>query len=105
MSNRQTQTGGRVRGSWQGQQKKKWRKGNAQGKKKSRNETRVKRTRTTGGLIEVDIDALELEVRVAVVGAGRVDSVLVANHLPELGTNLVAALTSLDVDDLTHGGG
>ena len=38
----------------------------------------------TCGLIVVDIDALELEIRVAVVGAGRVDTVLVRDHLPEL---------------------
>ena len=38
----------------------------------------------TCGLIVVDIDALELQIRVAVVGAGRVDTVLVRDHLPEL---------------------
>ena len=30
-----------------------------------------------GGLVVVDIDSLELEIRVAVVGAGWVDAVLV----------------------------
>jgi hypothetical protein len=29
--------------------------------------------------------------------------VLVGDDLPELGTNLVAALAALDVDDFTHG--
>jgi len=29
--------------------------------------------------------------------------VLVAHDLPELGTDLVAALTTLDMHDLTHG--
>ena len=38
----------------------------------------------TCGLIVVDIDALELQIGVAVVGAGRVDTVLVRDHLPEL---------------------
>mmetsp|Transcript_31309 Transcript_31309/g.79466 ORF Transcript_31309/g.79466 Transcript_31309/m.79466 type:complete len:502 (-) Transcript_31309:80-1585(-) len=55
------------------------------------------------GLVEVDIDALELEVRVAVVGTGGVNAVLVGDDLPELGPDLVAALASLDVDDLAHG--
>ena len=32
-----------------------------------------------------------------------VDAVLVARDLPELGSDLVAALASLDVDDLAHG--
>ena len=30
---------------------------------------------------------------------GRVDTVLVGDHLPELGTDLVTALASLDVDE------
>jgi hypothetical protein len=30
------------------------------------------------------------------------NSMLVGDHLPKLGTDLVAALASLDVDDLTH---
>lgn len=39
----------------------------------------------TSGFVVVDIDALELEVAVAVIGAGGVDAVLVRDHLPELG--------------------
>jgi hypothetical protein len=57
---------------------------------------------TTSGLVEVDVDALELQVRVTMVGAGRVNTVLVADDLPELGTDLVAALTTLDMNDLSH---
>ena len=58
--------------------------------------------RTTGGLVEVNVDALKLEIRVTVVGAGGVYAVLVADDLPELGSDLVAALAGLDVHDLTH---
>ena len=36
------------------------------------------------GLIVVDVDALQLKVGVAVVGAGGVDAVLVRDDLPEL---------------------
>ena len=36
------------------------------------------------------------------VGASGVNAVLIADNLPELGTDLVAALATLDVDDLTH---
>ena len=57
---------------------------------------------STGGLIEVDIDSLELEIRVTVVGTSWVDAVLVGDDLPELGTNLVTALTTLDVNDFSH---
>ena len=38
----------------------------------------------------------------AVAGAGRTDAVLVGDHLPELGADLVATLTALDSNELTH---
>ena len=47
----------------------------------------------TGGLVVVHVDALQLEVRVTLVGTGGVDAVLVGDDLPELGTDLVTALT------------
>ena len=57
---------------------------------------------STGGFVEVNVDSLELEVRVAVVGTSGVDSVLIGDDFPELGTNLVTALTGLDVNDFSH---
>lgn len=48
-------------------------------------------------LIVIHVDTLELQVRVAVVRARRVNAVLVADHLPELRADLVAALAALDV--------
>lgn len=39
----------------------------------------------------------------AVVLAGEIDAVLVAGDLPELGTDLVAALATLDVQNFSHG--
>ena len=54
------------------------------------------------GLVEVDVDALELEIGVALVRAGRIDAMFVRNDFPELGTDLVTALTSLDANDFTH---
>ncbi len=56
----------------------------------------------TSGFVKVHVDSLELQVGVAVVGAGGVDAVLVGDNLPELGTDLVTALASLDVDDFSH---
>jgi len=56
----------------------------------------------TGGFVEVDVDALELEVGVTVVGAGGVNTVFVGDDFPELGTDLVTALAGLDVDDFSH---
>ena len=57
---------------------------------------------TPAGLIEVHVDTLQLQVGVAVVGAGGVHAMLITDDLPELGTNLVAALATLDVHDFPH---
>jgi len=57
---------------------------------------------STSSLVVVNVDSLELQVRVTVVSTGRVNAVLVGNDFPEFGTNLVTALTSLDVNDLSH---
>jgi len=57
----------------------------------------------TGGFVVVDVDSLQLEVRVSVVGTGWVNSVLVGDDFPELGTDLVTALSSLNVNDFSHG--
>jgi len=52
----------------------------------------------TGGLVEVHVDALQLQVGVTVVGTSGIHPVLVGDDLPELGTDLVTTLTSLDVN-------
>nr|GMC54175.1 hypothetical protein Iba_chr01dCG13670 [Ipomoea batatas] len=84
----------------------------AQGTSSSRLEIHKHRTGdipAAGSLIEIDVDALELEVInggvaavAALVAAGRINAVLVADNFPELGANLVAALASLNVQDLSH---
>ena len=56
----------------------------------------------TTGLVVVHIDPLELEVGLPLVGPGGVDAMLVADDLPELGADLVAALASLDMHDFSH---
>ena len=56
----------------------------------------------TGGFVVVDVDSLELEIGVTVIGTGRVNTVLVGNDLPEFGTDLVTALTGLDMNDFSH---
>ena len=57
---------------------------------------------SSGGFVVVNVDSLELEVGVSVVGSGGVNSVLVRDDFPELGTNLVTALSSLNVNDFSH---
>ena len=57
---------------------------------------------STGGLVEVDVDSLELEIGVAVVGTSWVNAVLVRDDFPELRTDLVTALAALDVDNFSH---
>jgi predicted glutamine amidotransferase len=49
----------------------------------------------TGGFIVVYVDSFKLKIAVSVVGTSWVDSVFVGDDLPELGTDLVTALTSL----------
>ena len=55
-----------------------------------------------GGFVVVNVDALELKIRVAVVGAGWIDTVFVRDDFPELSADLVTALSSLDVYDFTN---
>jgi hypothetical protein len=57
---------------------------------------------STGGLVEVDVDSLELEIGVTVVGTSWVNAVLVRDDFPELRTDLVTALAALDVDNFSH---
>mmetsp|Transcript_41418 Transcript_41418/g.86943 ORF Transcript_41418/g.86943 Transcript_41418/m.86943 type:complete len:447 (+) Transcript_41418:339-1679(+) len=55
-----------------------------------------------GGLVEVDVDALELEVAVALVGAVAVDAVLHGHYLPKFRPNLVSTLSCLKMNDFSH---
>jgi len=57
---------------------------------------------TSSCLVVIDIDSLKLEIRVSMISTSGVDTVFVGDNLPELGTNLVTALTSLYVYNLTH---
>lgn len=57
---------------------------------------------SAAGLVVINIDAFELEIGVSAVLPRVVNSVLVADDLPELGSDLVAALASLNVKNLTH---
>jgi hypothetical protein len=41
---------------------------------------------TTGGLIVIDIYSLQLQIRVTMVGASRINTVLVGDDLPKLQT-------------------
>ena len=43
-----------------------------------------------GRFIEIDIDALQLQIRITMIGASWVNAMLIRNHFPKLGTNLVA---------------
>jgi hypothetical protein len=56
---------------------------------------------SASGFVEIDIDALKLEIRVAVEGACWVNTVFIRDNLPELGSDLVTALAGLDVDNFT----
>ena len=57
---------------------------------------------STGGFVIVDVDSLELEIGITVIGTGWVNTVLVGDDLPELGTDLVTALSALNMNDFSH---
>ena len=57
---------------------------------------------TTGSFVIVDVDSLELEIRVTVIGTGWVNTVFVGDDLPEFSTDLVTALATLDMNDFSH---
>jgi hypothetical protein len=54
-----------------------------------------------GGFVKVNVDAFQLKIGITVVGTGGVDTVLVGDDFPEFGTDLVTALTTLDVNDFS----
>jgi len=57
---------------------------------------------TSSGFIIVDVDSLELEIGVTMIGTGWVNTVFVGNDFPEFGTDLVTALACLNVDKFSH---
>ena len=56
----------------------------------------------TSSFVVVNIDSFQLEVRISVIGTSRVDSVFVRDDFPEFGTDLVTALSTLDMYDFSH---
>jgi hypothetical protein len=56
----------------------------------------------TGGFVEINVDSFQLKVGVSVVGTSWVNSVFIRDDFPELGSDLVTALTGLDMNDFTH---
>jgi hypothetical protein len=57
---------------------------------------------SSSGFVIVNVDSLELEIRVTVVGTSWVNSVFVRDDFPEFGTNLVTTLSSLNMNDFSH---
>lgn len=57
---------------------------------------------TTSSFIVINVDSFQLQIGVTVIGTSGVDTVFIGNDFPELGTNLVTALTTLDVNDFSH---
>jgi hypothetical protein len=57
---------------------------------------------STGSFVEVNVDSLELEIGITVVRTGGVNTVFVGDDFPEFGSDLVTALTGLNVNDFSH---
>ena len=56
----------------------------------------------TGCLIVVHVDALQQQVGIAMVSTSWIDAMLIGDHFPKFGANLIAALASLDMHKLSH---
>jgi len=54
------------------------------------------------GLVEVDVNSIAKKIIGALEDTSGVNSMFVGDDFPKFGTNLVTALTGLDVNDLTH---
>ena len=57
---------------------------------------------TTSGFVIININSFELKIGVSVISTGWVDTVFVRDDFPEFSTDLVTALTSLDVYEFSH---
>jgi len=57
---------------------------------------------TSSSFIKIDINSFELKIGVTVIGTGRIDSVFIRDDFPEFGTDLITALTCLDVNEFSH---
>mmetsp|Transcript_52658 Transcript_52658/g.60242 ORF Transcript_52658/g.60242 Transcript_52658/m.60242 type:complete len:429 (-) Transcript_52658:3488-4774(-) len=57
---------------------------------------------STSSFVVENVDSLQLQIGVTMVGASGIDTMFIRNNFPELGTNLVTALSSLNVNDFSH---
>ena len=57
---------------------------------------------TSSSFIKIDIDSFKLKIGVTVIGTGWIDSVFIGDNFPEFSTDLVTALTSLNVNEFSH---
>jgi len=58
---------------------------------------------SSGSFVVVDVDSFKLKIGISVVCSGWVNSMFVRDDFPEFGTDLISALTSLYVNDFSHG--
>ena len=57
---------------------------------------------TTSGFIIVNINSFELKIRITMICTGWINTMFIGDDFPEFGTDLVTALTSLDVNEFSH---
>ncbi|KAL0926367.1 hypothetical protein M5K25_002589 [Dendrobium thyrsiflorum] len=65
-------------------------------------QNRPRNESSTGRLVVVDVNPLQLQIGRTSVPPGGIDSVLIAHHLPKLRSDLVTALSTLHVKDFSH---
>ena len=52
---------------------------------------------SSGLLVEIDVDPLQLQIGVTMVGTGRINTMFIGNNFPELGPNLITTLAGLGI--------
>ena len=57
---------------------------------------------STSCFVVLNVDTFELQVGITALGSGRVNTVFIRDDFPEFSTDLVTALTTLDVNDFSH---
>ena len=56
----------------------------------------------SSSLVKVNVNSFQLEIRLTMIWSCWINTMFIWNDFPKLGTNLVAALTSLDMYNLSH---
>ena len=57
---------------------------------------------SASSLVEVNIDSFQLKIRITMVSTSWIYTMLISNYFPKFSTDLVTALTTLNMYNLSH---